>query len=237
VSTDQTERRQQTRSVNGVAATPAEKLRAAAADAQEVPPPAAAPQATTPFTAAKDERSTAPNAPRDAPSDARAERSALAGATGSTADPSSQVQQKEALAPRAPANSALARSVIQDAAKLRPAIEVVSPDANVRWRISGANVEYSGDAGTMWQTQSTGVSAVLASGAAPSRTVCWIVGAAGTVVRSVDGRTWQRVAFPYAIDLRAVRASDEAHAVVTAVDGRTFATVDGGRTWQANGPR
>jgi photosystem II stability/assembly factor-like uncharacterized protein len=98
-------------------------------------------------------------------------------------------------------------------------------------------VERSGDAGTTWQRQPTGVNAVLTAGAAPSRTVCWMVGAAGTVVRSVDGRSWQRLAFPEPIDLRAVRASDAAHAVVTAGDGRTFATADGGRTWQASDPR
>jgi photosystem II stability/assembly factor-like uncharacterized protein len=64
--------------------------------------------------------------------------------------------------------------------------------------------------------------------------VCWIVGAAGTVARSTDGQTWQQVTFPEAIDLSAVRASDAAHALVTATDGRTFATADGGRTWQMN---
>jgi photosystem II stability/assembly factor-like uncharacterized protein len=143
-------------------------------------------------------------------------------------------QQAAAAAPRATVDSALARQVMRELAKTGPG-EIVSAEGNVRWRISGASVERSGDAGATWQTQSTGVSAVLAAGAAPSRTVCWVVGAAGTIVRSVDGRTWQRVPFPEAIDLRAVRASDAAHAVVTAGDGRTFATADGGQTWQANG--
>jgi photosystem II stability/assembly factor-like uncharacterized protein len=126
---------------------------------------------------------------------------------------------------------------MQAAAKAGAAVEIVSPDANVRWRINGTNIERSGDAGATWQMQSSGTSAALNAGAAPSPTVCWIAGTAGTVVLSVDSRTWQRLAFPEPIDLRAVRASDAAHAVVTAVDGRSFATIDGGRTWQASGPR
>jgi len=52
------------------------------------------------------------------------------------------------------------------------------------------------------------------------------------VVLSIDGRTWQRVQFPEAIDLTAVRAPDATNAIVTAADGRTFTTADGGRTWR-----
>jgi photosystem II stability/assembly factor-like uncharacterized protein len=158
-----------------------------------------------------------------------------AGASSDAASSPDRRLEAAAAAPQASVNSTLARSVVRDAAKMAAAIEIVSPDAKVRWRISGTNVEHSDDGGMTWQTQPTGVTAVLTSGAAPSPSVCWIVGASGTVVRSVDGRSWQRIAFHDAIDLRAVRASDATHAVVTAVDGRAFATGDGGRTWQANG--
>jgi hypothetical protein len=111
--------------------------------------------------------------------------------------------------------------------------EVVSADANVRWRIlPNGGVIRSTDRGATWQQQSTGVSVTLTAGAAPSRDVCWLVGPGGIVVLSTDGLTWQRVAFPEAIALVAVRATDASNATVTAVDGRTLSTNDGGRSWR-----
>jgi hypothetical protein len=109
---------------------------------------------------------------------------------------------------------------------------IVSPDVNTQWRIvPNGGVERSTDRGATWQQQSTGVTVTLSAGVAPSSKVCWLVGPAGIVVRSTDGGTWQRVAFPEAIDLASIRATDDMHAVVTAADGRTFTTADGGRTW------
>ena len=114
--------------------------------------------------------------------------------------------------------------------------QIVSPDPNVRWRIlAGGRVDRSIDAGATWQAQSTGVSAAPTAGAAPSPTVCWLVGPRGLVLLSIDGRTWQRVTLADAIDLTAVRASDALNATVTAADGRTFVTSDGGRTWRNGG--
>ena len=111
--------------------------------------------------------------------------------------------------------------------------QIVSPDLNIRWRIvTSGTVERSIDGGLSWQAQSTGVPATLTAGAAPSTTICWLVGPGGTVVLSTDGRTWQRVAFPETIDLTSIRASDGASAAVTTADGRTFTTVDGGKTWR-----
>jgi hypothetical protein len=109
---------------------------------------------------------------------------------------------------------------------------IVSPDPAVRWRIAqGGSVERTTDNGLSWQTQLTGASG-LTSGAAPSPTICWLVGPAGTVVVSTDGRTWQRVSLRDAIDLTAVLAADGANATVTAADGRSFVTSDGGKTWR-----
>jgi hypothetical protein len=110
---------------------------------------------------------------------------------------------------------------------------VRSPDPNVLWRMrTPGSVERSVDRGTTWDVQSTGVPVTLTAGAAPAAAICWLAGPAGTIVLSTDGRTWQRVAFPEPIDLTFVRASDAANASVTAVDGRSFTTADGGRTWQ-----
>jgi hypothetical protein len=114
-------------------------------------------------------------------------------------------------------------------------IDIGSPDASVRWRIfppPGGRVARSIDGGATWQVQSANVTVALTAGAAPAATVCWLVGAGGTVVLSTDGRTWQRVPFPETIDLVAVRASDAANASVTTADGRTFSTSDGGKIWR-----
>jgi len=111
--------------------------------------------------------------------------------------------------------------------------QIVSPNPTVRWRlVTGVGVERSIDGGMTWQPQSTGVTATPTAGAAPSPTICWLVGPGGLVLLSIEGRTWQRVPFPEAIDLTSVRASDGANATVTAADGRTFITSDGGKTWR-----
>ena len=114
-----------------------------------------------------------------------------------------------------------------------PRIEIVSPDASIRWRIGPAGVaEYSEDAGAAWQSTPTGVGTDLVAGAAPSGTVCWVVGRAGIVLLTTDGRQWQRLMFPVAVDLAAIQATDARAATVTATDGRRFTTVDGGMTWK-----
>jgi photosystem II stability/assembly factor-like uncharacterized protein len=114
--------------------------------------------------------------------------------------------------------------------------EILSPNVKVRWRIlTGGSVARSIDGGMIWQTQSTGVPATLTAGTAPSPTICWLVGQGGIIVLSTDGRTWQRLPFPEAIDLTSIRASDEVNATVTTADGRTFITTDGGKTWRLSG--
>jgi cytoskeletal protein RodZ len=111
------------------------------------------------------------------------------------------------------------------------AIEIVSSDPSIRWRIRGAEVEHSIDAGATWTKQATGTTVRLTAGASPSAGVCWLVGQRGTVLRSSDGRTWQTVPFLEAIDLVRVEAIGPAEATVTTADGRQFTTADGGKTW------
>jgi hypothetical protein len=114
-----------------------------------------------------------------------------------------------------------------------PRIEIVSPDASIRWRIGPSGVvEYSEDAGATWEATPTGVGTDLLGGASPSGTVCWVVGRAGIVLRTTDGRRWQRLMFPLAVDLTAIQATDARTATVTAMDGRRFTTLDGGTTWK-----
>jgi hypothetical protein len=149
----------------------------------------------------------------------------LEGAVGVTPNATESVQLRRERA-AAPAQALAKTSAL--------APDIVSPDRNMRWRLRTAGiVERSIDGGLTWQTQATGVATVLVSGAAPSATICWVVGARGTVLRSTDGATWHRVGFPAETDLTAVLASDATHASVTAADGRTFTTADGGTTWRS----
>jgi hypothetical protein len=142
------------------------------------------------------------------------------------------------VAAAAPAPSALperAGGLTRSAARAADvaATEIVSPDPSVRWRILGAAVQHSANGGSTWEAASTGVAAEITAGAAPSASVCWLVGRGGVVLLTTDGRTWRRVAFPEMTDLSAVRATDAGGraASVSTADGRTFSTTDGGVTW------
>jgi hypothetical protein len=113
---------------------------------------------------------------------------------------------------------------------LRP-IEVAVPDGTVRWRLAGADVKKSSDAGKTWEEMAVGVDGEFTAGAAPTSTVCWLVGKAGLILLTTDGRTWRRIEFPAKTDLSSIRAIDARNAVVTTADGRTFVTADAGATW------
>ena len=185
---------------------------AASARAEAAPPPAAAAADTAP-------RATASNA-------------AAAPPTPPTAQPAPPTAMGFSRAAEDQAASRVRAQSLAKAAVVVP--DIMSPDANVRWRIlTGGNVARSTDGGSTWQTQSTGVAATPTAGSAPSPTLCWLVGPRGTIVVSTDGRSWQRVPFPEAIDLTAIRTSDRANATVTSADGRTFTTTDGGMMWRS----
>ncbi len=112
------------------------------------------------------------------------------------------------------------------------ATEVLSPNPSIRWRIGASgSIERSGNGATTWARSSSGVTEDLTAGAAPSPTVCWIVGRRGTVLLSIDGLQWRRLAFPESVDLVAVQASDASAATVTTADNRRFRTADSGQTW------
>lgn len=115
------------------------------------------------------------------------------------------------------------------------ALEIPSPDPQVRWRVvPGTAVQRSTDRGATWATQQTGVTTELTAGSAPAADVCWLVGRGGVVLRTTSaGRAWQRVRFPEPVDLAAVTASSALDATVSLVDGRRFRTTDGGATWFA----
>jgi hypothetical protein len=188
---------------------------AASARAEAAPPPAAATADAAPPRATASNAAAAPPAPPAPP-------------TAQSAPPTAMALS------RAAEDQAASRIRGQAFAKVAVVPDIVSPDRNVRWQIQSAgNVARSTDGGLTWQTQSTGLATPLTAGAAPSPTLCWLVGPRGTVIVSTDGRSWQRIQFPEAIDLTAIRASDRSNATVTAAGGRTFTTTDGGITWRS----
>ena len=111
--------------------------------------------------------------------------------------------------------------------------DVVPLDASAPWRVvEGRTVQRSFDAGATWANQYTAEDGVvLTAGAAPTPTVCWLVGRGGAIVLTTDGRDWRRVKFPEPVDLTAVTSIDARTATVTTANGRRFLTTDGGRNW------
>jgi hypothetical protein len=228
-------------SLSPVASAP---QRAAKSDEQRA---AAATAAAQPVFRRPDRANAAPNAVRDtaaappaaAPAPPRAEAppqiATTEAAATSNALPSAAAAATPLQPPGATSDRVEFRARASALAKVSAlATEIVSPNANVRWRIlTAGSVARSTDGGTTWQTQSTGVPLTLTAGTAPSPTMCWLVGPGGVIVLSTDGRTWQPVPFPEVIDLTSIRASDGANATVTAADGRTFITTDGGKTWRS----
>ena len=105
-----------------------------------------------------------------------------------------------------------------------------------RWRVlASGSVERSSPPGAPWEPVAIGLArTAVTNGAAPSPLVCWLVGRNGAVFLTIDGRSFTRIMFPETVDLASVRATSARDATVTTTDGRTFATMDGGRTWSRN---
>jgi len=155
------------------------------------------------------------------------ERTADAAATA--ADASTLAAPRAAVARQVAADRIMAARALSDGSMR----VITSTNPLNRWRIlPGGAVERSTDGGSTWLRQQTGAVTALTAGASPSPSVCWLVGLRGIVLISTDGSTWRRVAFSDAIDLVAVQARDEKTATVTAADGRSFETTDGGTTWK-----
>jgi hypothetical protein len=110
--------------------------------------------------------------------------------------------------------------------------QIVAADGTTRWRIiNGQQVERSTNAGTSWTPATITSTDALSAAAAPSATVCWIVGARGAVYLTTDGTRFMRLPFTEMVDLTSVFATDALTATVSSVDGRSWRTSDQGRTW------
>ena len=111
-------------------------------------------------------------------------------------------------------------------------VEIASPDPMTRWRVIGAGrVERSTNGGARWEPATLPESATLTAGSSPSRSICWLVGRAGSIYVTTDGLRFVRVPFTDRTDFVSIRATDGRHATVVTIDGRTMRTEDQGVTW------
>jgi len=103
---------------------------------------------------------------------------------------------------------------------------------STRWRVlADGRVQRSINGGASWDVIAVDSTLRVTTGAAPSPMVCWLIGPQGVVLRTVDRLHFERLAFPEAVDLTAVQATSDVSATITTRDGRTFTTINGGKTW------
>jgi photosystem II stability/assembly factor-like uncharacterized protein len=105
--------------------------------------------------------------------------------------------------------------------------------------VLAAAVPASAHATPSWRLVPTGSSQQFRGLAAVSRSVAWLAGASGTVLRTIDGGGhWSNVSPPgaSALQFRDIEAWDGLHAVAltvgTGTDARVYRTADGGQSWQ-----
>ena len=135
-----------------------------------------------------------------------------------------------AASPAAPASAPPAASA-QAATSARPVVVVARSNLDVTWRVSGTTIERSDDAGKTWHRQPAVTESPLLAGSAPSDGVCWVAGVHGTVLRSSDGRTWERMSSPTSDDIVQITAWSVLNASIRTTSGERFSTNDGGQTW------
>jgi hypothetical protein len=163
----------------------------------------------------------------------------VAGGPAPLAQTDSNMMKKAPPAPAAPEAALELSSGLRNApafrmAKSRSPRPVPAPRGKVIWRLGAAGlIELSTDSGLTWTPQTSGTTADLFLGSAPSEQVCWVIGIGGTILRTADGGAhWASVASPISQNLGLIRASDALHATVWDMSRRhSFQTVDGGVTW------
>jgi hypothetical protein len=208
-------------------------------EAKEKDSEAAAAQATDKKTQAIDALAAAPSA------GAAVARPAAPAAALPAAEPGPEASQTQGLARPLDRSAGFSGSnQVRALAKTASSrIQFASPDRSAFWQVGpGGLIENSSDRGQTWHPQSSGVTADLLAGAAPSAKIAWAVGRGGIIVRTEDGEHWQRVMPPSFVnaagaqnvappDWISIEARDELHATVVSRDLHRYATADGGRTW------
>ncbi len=161
--------------------------------------------------------------------------SASAGAISPAPGAAAKSARSEQMSAAVSSNPSFARTesvVVQADDETSARILVRTPDPQVLWRFSsGRYVERSSDAGTTWRVQWTSPNAHLVAGAAPTTDNCWLVGRAGMILVTTDGRKWKTIAPPADADFVDVSATDASSATVTTTDDRKFTTSDNGKHW------
>ena len=109
--------------------------------------------------------------------------------------------------------------------------EAAQPRAAVAGQLQARDAFSPSLCGPTWPALPSDLAGRITAGTAPSADVCWLIGRGGTVLRSTDHETWQRIMVPQSGDLSSITATDARTATVTTTDGRMFSTADGGVTW------
>jgi len=117
------------------------------------------------------------------------------------------------------------------------AVEVQAESVVPTWRVGRHGLIQQFEANGQWKKRNSGVKTDLNEISFSSTSVGWIVGQAGTILRSTDGGiTWKAVSSPTIEDLIHVTAFSDQSASVVSRNGGTFATTDGGKTWASARP-
>jgi hypothetical protein len=124
-------------------------------------------------------------------------------------------------------------------AKSQPARErssqivIRTPDSDVAYRIAdGGFIEQTEDGGATWQGQLLNPAADITAGSAPAPSICWLVGRAGVIFLTEDGKNWRKLLSPSSSDFAAVVAKSATSATVTVTEEEKWSTDDAGKTWR-----
>jgi hypothetical protein len=99
------------------------------------------------------------------------------------------------------------------------------------WRVGSHGLIQELNSKGKWKNRRTGVKTDLNQILFVSPSVGWVVGQAGTILRTTDGgETWTSVSSPTDDDLTRITASGD-WVIVVARSGQAFGTTDGGKTW------
>jgi Photosynthesis system II assembly factor YCF48 len=111
-------------------------------------------------------------------------------------------------------------------------LQIHTPDPKIFWMVASPGlIEKSEDGGATWKPEYVETRALILAGAAPTAKICWVVGVSGTILRTTNGAHWKTIHPPLEADFVRVEAADALAATVTTLDGRKFATSDGGKSW------
>ena len=110
--------------------------------------------------------------------------------------------------------------------------EEASISASRGWRVGAHGLIQKPGVDNFRMTVPSGVTTDLNEITFPTPSAGWVVGQAGTVLRSLDGgSTWVKISIPTSEDLVRVTASSDQAARIVTRSGQTLATTDGGQSW------